>query len=244
MQKARIALLNHYSSKSTNQATIILTLVIALFAFIEASRFIALPLNIFRILYYSFFLTIWLFFTVRAIRKLIWWGEMAGYIGSVEMINVERAEKEVGEEKKNFGNATFLPTYLMRLDKACQDAFTTWCPKPSLYHILRKVLLHTTKTPYRHVIFPAIFLVFSLHHRSQTSLPFLECILFWVIFAIACLIFIYGCIYVLKDIAHFVKCALVRTETYVNIKIHDVPAKLVKDFNEYVVKPHYSGGIS
>lgn len=85
---------------------------------------------------------------------------------------------------------------------------------------------------------------FSLYHRLQTSLPFLECILFWVVFAIACLIFIYGCIYVLKDIAHFVKCALVRTETYVNIKILDVPAKLVKDFNEYVAKPHYCGGIS
>lgn len=238
VQKARIALLNHYSSKSTNQATIILTLVIALFAFIEASQFITFHSNLLRILWDSSLPTIWLFFIIRAVGRLIWWGELASNVMAVEMINetcankiIEDRNKEVPKEK-----VRFKPTYLMRLDKASRLA-----PAESkLYNYLHYV----TKRPCCYIIFSGILLVFLSYHKSQISISFLECILFWVIFAIGCLIVIYGCIYVLKDIAHFVKCALVRTEMYVDIKIHDVPAKLVKDFNEYVVKPHYSGGMS
>lgn len=31
---------------------------------------------------------------------------------------------------------------------------------------------------------------------------------------------------------------------YVNITIYDIPAKLVKEFSEKIVKPHYPNGIN
>jgi len=37
---------------------------------------------------------------------------------------------------------------------------------------------------------------------------------------------------------------IVRSGGYVSLTIYDIPAELLHEFSEYVVKPHYPGGIS
>jgi hypothetical protein len=133
-QDARIALLQHYSSKSTNQGVMILTSAILLFAFFQAtselSKF-APNLNTTEIeISSAMFFWLVLSFLLRSMGRLILWGELAGAALYAKMLS----EKEVSntipsrlydelKKESNKRNISFPePVYtdLIRLSVACR----------------------------------------------------------------------------------------------------------------------------
>lgn len=127
-QEARIALLQHYSSKSTLQATIILSLAIAFFTFVSVLGY--LEERVFHnTFHYSIFLATVLagfaFFALRALGRLFYWGNMAGRILNVEGISDKDAKCIAESDNREFEKekTTFKSTYFMKLGQACGRAF-------------------------------------------------------------------------------------------------------------------------
>lgn len=132
-QDARIALLGHFSSKSTNEAVILLTEAFAFFTF--------LGLILSTDFFYKYYLVIvasgfFAYFASYAFGRLIFWGEHATAISCVEMAKIDEVRKaleknraELGLPKEvEFDNRTkyslnLLPTLLQRLSLACEAYF-------------------------------------------------------------------------------------------------------------------------
>lgn len=97
-QQARNALLQHFSSKSSNQATIILTVGLLFFAFVQTLQFVGnLPVYI-RIFYeigFPWFLSLLAF---HAVDRVSYFGELATAIILVKMIDTETMDKDAIRE--------------------------------------------------------------------------------------------------------------------------------------------------
>jgi len=129
IEESRRALLQHFSSKSTLQATILLSLAIAFFAFIQT-----IPLvknEWFHSLFYSLALTAFIFLTIHAFGRLIHWGQMAGLVERIKIMpkkNLKTVlEKQDGEE--------FVPTRLYGLESACNK----YLGKSRVHHTFHKL---------------------------------------------------------------------------------------------------------
>jgi cytochrome c-type biogenesis protein CcmH/NrfF len=99
-QEARIALLQHFSSKSTNQATMILTLVLAFFTFVQTLQYIEKWREWLVLSYESWALALLTFLGVRAVGRLIRWGELADRILKVEPGSEDKAENVAKKTEK------------------------------------------------------------------------------------------------------------------------------------------------
>lgn len=135
-QEARIALLQYYSSKSTLQATIVLSLVIAFFASLEAISILKLTWL------YSLSFATFAFFTIRAFGRLVYWGNLTGtvlYVDFTSEIEGQETIKKVNEKLEK-EKVSFKPTYLLRLEQPSERhteklklyllfrLFTNWFP--------------------------------------------------------------------------------------------------------------------
>jgi len=109
-QEARIALLQHYSSKSSNQATIILSLALAFLTFVQTVQYVPktfqyLPIDL-KNLYICLFLWIFVFLVIRQVGRVFLWGELASSILFVKMLDeskaVQQMQAELNEIKPKF----------------------------------------------------------------------------------------------------------------------------------------------
>ena len=130
--KARIALLQHYSSKTSNQGIILLTLALVLFGYVQARsslssvEFLTFPLEKIT----SFFV-IWIipFLAIRALSRLFYWGKLLRYTLYAPLTSKEELSKELAREDQKLRDALqsgpgsemmeLMPTYLKRLEKSC-----------------------------------------------------------------------------------------------------------------------------
>jgi hypothetical protein len=113
--EAREALLELYSSKSTLQATIILSLTIAFFTFIQAinnNKLFQEWNNLYLFLFYSFVLTAFVFLAIRAFGRLFYYARMGIYVERLKIISEEDLKRKIKEKD-------FLPTYLHRVEYSC-----------------------------------------------------------------------------------------------------------------------------
>jgi hypothetical protein len=137
-QDARIALLQHYSAKASNQAVIIVTLAIVFFAFIQT-----LVLGFFRNKDVAFpyeltFLTVLFFVGFRAILKLVDYGFLTANIQTVRIKSEQETFNSINaglrlcyrEGYWKEGENPRAATYLVRLSEACGD-FTQKAKKGS-----------------------------------------------------------------------------------------------------------------
>jgi hypothetical protein len=115
LEEARKTLLQHFSSKSTLQATILLSLAIAFFTFIQTISLFEKWNYLFLCLYYSFVLIAFIFLTIRAFGRLIYWGTMAGLVERIRIISEEKLKRELEEKKEK----EYVPTYLYRVEYTC-----------------------------------------------------------------------------------------------------------------------------
>jgi len=130
-QDARIALLSHYSAKSTNQTIIILTIALVSLSFFGV---ISSDMPLRDYLLFSGFVAL-IYFGVRAIGRLIIWGELGTTIIHVGMIGeseVERQLKSLSQELKlgEYAKENSIEslvklssTNLLRLSSACEVYF-------------------------------------------------------------------------------------------------------------------------
>lgn len=88
-EDARNALLAHYSSKSTNQTSIILGLAIVFFTFVQIALALDFPVRWQTILFVISGLGFFVFFVIRAMSRLIHWGNLASAILSVQIKSKE-----------------------------------------------------------------------------------------------------------------------------------------------------------
>ena len=143
-QEARIALLQHFSSKSTSQATIILTTVLAFFAFVQTLQLIEKWLEWQVLLYESWILALLIFVGVRAVGRLIRWGMLADRILKVKL----GSEDKVGKPIKKTENEPERPgTLFEQFYSAIQVE-----PMPWLVRAFDK----STNTPYASLLPPLI----------------------------------------------------------------------------------------
>lgn len=100
-QDARIALLQHYSSKASNEAIIIVTMAIAFFGFVQSLSYVKNPICL-TVIYETFFLGIIVNVTFRSIGRLLRYGYLAD---SVLTVVISRQDisclKRLDEECKN-----------------------------------------------------------------------------------------------------------------------------------------------
>ena len=101
VEDARNALLAHYSSKSSNEAQILLGLAVALFALIQAySVFSFLPVFL-RNASLTWGLGIIAYLIIRQTGRIVYWGELADAIMLVGMVNedvVKQVLKDIKDE--------------------------------------------------------------------------------------------------------------------------------------------------
>lgn len=138
-QDARIALLQHFSSKSSNQAIIFLTLAAAFFAFTQTllyfqnAQFSFLPRQYqsypFRAYVFACLLS-FSFLTVRAIGRMQLWSGLARAVFIVEIQSEEFMKSELRKEVEELKGANpntkidLVPTLLYRLQRACDNYVT------------------------------------------------------------------------------------------------------------------------
>jgi hypothetical protein len=96
IENARNSLLAHYSSKSTNQTAILVGLAIALFADIQV--YINMSLKWEGILFVVPTMGLIIFIGLRAICRLIGWGDLASSIMKVKMEDSVVAKKYLSQE--------------------------------------------------------------------------------------------------------------------------------------------------
>ena len=98
-QDARIALLQHYSSKSSNQVTSGLTYALVLFAFvasIDTLRSIGAWLPFLSVLVIISLVAL----TVHTAFRLFYWGDLAGYATSVDFVTTDYLKKNIAAQSK------------------------------------------------------------------------------------------------------------------------------------------------
>jgi len=110
-EKARVALLQHYSSKSTLQATIILTAALATFAFVQTLPLIENWVEWERTFYEISSLSLLSFVAFRASARLLFWGKLADSILGLKPRCKIYVEGKIKIEKEE-------PTYFMRFSFA------------------------------------------------------------------------------------------------------------------------------
>jgi len=115
VEEARKTVLQHSSSKSTLQVTILLSLAVAFFTFIQTISLFEKLNSLFLCLFYSFVFTAFTFITIRAFGRLIYWGQMAGLAERIKIIPEEDLRKELEEKKEK----DLVPTYLYRVECSC-----------------------------------------------------------------------------------------------------------------------------
>ena len=76
-EEARYALLDHFSSKSTNQATILFGLAVTFFTIVELYNALKLPFNWQGSAFLAIFLGLFAIVTGPQIGRLLYWGELA-----------------------------------------------------------------------------------------------------------------------------------------------------------------------
>ena len=96
VQDARNILLRHYSSKSTNQTVILLTLAIIFFSFVQAFQYVKILPKFLENLLIVSILTALSFLTIRALSRLFLWAKMAGTIRYVRMLNKKGTREAFG----------------------------------------------------------------------------------------------------------------------------------------------------
>lgn len=122
--EARNCLLTHFSSKSTNQTAILLGLAVAFFADIQAYNVLGLPLLWEQIAFLTVSLGAIIFFVIRAVGRLVYWGLMAGIV-----FRVKAADNNDVIEWLNVGKPESYPkseidsTYLARVIRRSQEYF-------------------------------------------------------------------------------------------------------------------------
>jgi hypothetical protein len=124
---SRLALLQHYSSKSSNQAIIILSLALVFFTCIQSMQFLE-ALHLEPVI--MAFLASLFALSVRALGRLIYWGKLAKAICQVDPLDKELASKDQNNEEGKYleglkrKGVGLVPTYLYRLEEACQTYAT------------------------------------------------------------------------------------------------------------------------
>jgi len=126
--EARNTLLQHFSSKSTNQTTLLLSYVIAVFTFLQASPILMDALGwIYKVI--SAFV-VWVFACaiIRSIGRLVDWGKHADAVLLVKMLDTSKSEKIMKEENpiisKIAKEVGLTSTHQIRLYWACSDYLT------------------------------------------------------------------------------------------------------------------------
>lgn len=125
-QDARIALLDHFSSKSTNEAIILLTEAFMFFTFVGL---------FYTSIYGAYFVVVasgfFVCFASYAFGRLICWGEHATAILYVKILNEDEVQKRIEKNKDKLGLSKpikndgeefildLLPTHLQSLSLAC-----------------------------------------------------------------------------------------------------------------------------
>jgi hypothetical protein len=121
-EDARNALLAHYSEKSTAQASVLVGLAVVFFASVQAYdvlRKLSLPFGLDTAFLVFSTLSI-IFFGVRAIGRLLYYGELAGGILTVEMLGYEETRRMMENDLKRPRSVKYKPTELERLASANQ----------------------------------------------------------------------------------------------------------------------------
>jgi len=151
-QDTRNILLRHYSSKSTNQTAIILTLAIIFFSFVQALPYLEVLPNWVVNLIVVLTLTLLSFLTIRALSRLFVWGKIAGTVLYVRMLNFEELEKRhlTGRTLERL-----ILAHHFRLDEAAwEEAFERM-------HLIGQVLNGLTRVPYSYFVLYCIFVIFG-----------------------------------------------------------------------------------
>jgi hypothetical protein len=117
LSEARKTLLQHFSSKSTLQATILLSLIIAFFTFVQTITFFQKWNTLFLCLFYSLVLTSFMLLTVRALGKLIYYAGMAGLVDRISINGKEEGLKNTLERDEK----PFVVTYLHLVGYTCDE---------------------------------------------------------------------------------------------------------------------------
>lgn len=99
VEDARNSLLAHYSSKSTNQTVIILGLAVVFFTVIQLSSTLNLQLRWLRIAFLTLSLGPIIFLVIRAIGRLLYWGDLAGAVILVDLADRDIIENMLNLEK-------------------------------------------------------------------------------------------------------------------------------------------------
>lgn len=161
-QDARNVLLRHYSSKSTNQAAITLTLAIIFFSFVQALPYTEVLPNDLVNPFVALFLATLSFLAIRALSRLFLWGKMVGTILHVRMLT----KKELEEGKHLAGRTPerLILTPHLRLDKAATDETREHM------HPLGRLLNRLTREPYSYFVLLSIFAIFAIA-SAKLSIP-------------------------------------------------------------------------
>lgn len=98
-QNARIALLKHYSSKTSMHGTVVLSTIVGIVVFIQvipviqsSTAHLANPIvqSLVQSSIYGICLGSLVFFLLRSVTRLLLWGKLASYIISIRMDRVEK----------------------------------------------------------------------------------------------------------------------------------------------------------
>lgn len=141
----RNSLLQHFSSKSTNQTALLLGFAIALVSFSQTTQYVGRWPSLLRNLYYLLFPTAFSYLFIRSLGRLFVWGRLADAILKVRMLEEEEIMKRHAYEK-----STIVPTYYVRLYDACHDKLKSmnriffwvgeWTREPRNYFLFLSLL--------------------------------------------------------------------------------------------------------
>jgi hypothetical protein len=121
-EDARNALLAHYSEKSTAQASVLVGLAVVFFASVQAYdvlRKLGLPFGL-DTAFLVFSVISIIFIGVRAVGRLIYYGELAGGILSVEMQDYDDTKDMIKNDLARPRSVKYKATELERLASANQ----------------------------------------------------------------------------------------------------------------------------
>jgi len=159
VQESRNALLRHYSSKSTNQTAVLITLSIALFSFFETIRYVEAWPSLLRNLYYLAFLTTFSFLIIRSLGRLFYWGQLASLIIYVKMASEKEVEEYLSSIKSGcdmWKKSTAIPTYHMRLSVQCSKQLSKSMNR--VFHLIGRL----TREFLCYLLLPSLLFIFSL----------------------------------------------------------------------------------
>jgi len=186
LEEARNSLLQHYSSKSTNQTAILLGLAIAFFTAIQAYSALDFLLRWEKIVFLVSALAIIIFLLIRQISRLITWGELATASTIVEIIDRDAVTMYIKQSRKKYPvdtiypeSVNYAPTYLHRLSIAASEYFggrIQQCKKAPSRHITALSIRRLVAWPW----FKRIYLVIAI--------AVLIAVMSWIYLAIAVLI--------------------------------------------------------